>query len=128
MNGLVNWLDERFPLVSTWKAHFSNYYAPKNFNFLYFFGSLALIVLVNQIITGLWLTMFYTPNAEQAFSSVEFIMRDVNFGWLLRYMHSTGASAFFMLSICICLEVCFMVLIRNHGSWFGYWGCSYISC
>ncbi|APF04422.1 TPA: cytochrome bc complex cytochrome b subunit [Legionella pneumophila] len=97
MNGLVNWLDERFPLVSTWKAHFSNYYAPKNFNFLYFFGSLALIVLVNQIITGLWLTMFYTPNAEQAFSSVEFIMRDVNFGWLLRYMHSTGASAFFIV-------------------------------
>ncbi|HFR4889956.1 TPA: cytochrome bc complex cytochrome b subunit [Legionella pneumophila] len=97
MNGLVNWLDERFPLVSTWKAHFSNYYAPKNFNFLYFFGSLALIVLVNQIITGLWLTMFYTPNAEQAFSSVEFIMRDINFGWLLRYMHSTGASAFFIV-------------------------------
>ncbi|HGF0780490.1 TPA: cytochrome bc complex cytochrome b subunit [Legionella pneumophila] len=97
MNGLVNWLDERFPLVSTWKAHFSNYYAPKNFNFLYFFGSLALIVLVNQIITGLWLTMFYTPNAEQAFSSVEFIMRDINFGWLLRYMHSTGASAFFVV-------------------------------
>lgn len=97
MNGLVNWLDERFPLVSTWKAHFSNYYAPKNFNFLYFFGSLALIVLVNQIITGLWLTMFYTPNAEQAFSSVEFIMRDINFGWLLRYMHSTGASVFFIV-------------------------------
>lgn len=97
MNGLVNWLDERFPLVSTWKAHFSNYYAPKNFNFLYFFGFLALIVLVNQIITGLWLTMFYTPNAEQAFSSVEFIMRDINFGWLLRYMHSTGASAFFIV-------------------------------
>ncbi|HAU1151681.1 TPA: cytochrome bc complex cytochrome b subunit [Legionella pneumophila] len=97
MNGLVNWLDERFPLVSTWKAHFSNYYAPKNFNFLYFFGSLALIVLVNQIITGLWLTMFYMPNAEQAFSSVEFIMRDINFGWLLRYMHSTGASAFFIV-------------------------------
>lgn len=97
MNGLVNWLDERFPLVSTWKAHFSNYYAPKNFNFLYFFGFLALIVLVNQIITGLWLTMFYTPNAEQAFSSVEFIMRDINFGWLLRYMHSTGASAFFVV-------------------------------
>ncbi len=97
MNGLVNWLDERFPLVSTWKAHFSNYYAPKNFNFLYFFGSLALIVLVNQIITGLWLTMFYTPNADQAFSSVEFIMRDINFGWLLRYMHSTGASAFFIV-------------------------------
>lgn len=97
MNGLVNWLDERFPLVSTWKAHFSNYYAPKNFNFLYFFGSLALVVLVNQIITGLWLTMFYTPNADQAFSSVEFIMRDINFGWLLRYMHSTGASAFFIV-------------------------------
>lgn len=97
MNVLVKWLDDRFPLVSTWKSHVSEYYAPKNFNFLYFFGSLALFVLVNQLVTGLWLTMFYTPTSAQAFSSIEYIMRDVNLGWLLRYMHSTGASAFFIV-------------------------------
>ncbi|HRD69134.1 MAG TPA: cytochrome b N-terminal domain-containing protein [Legionella sp.] len=97
MNGFVSWLDARFPLISTWKDHFSEYYAPKNFNFFYFFGSLALVVLMNQLVTGLWLTMFYTPSADQAFSSVEYIMRDVNYGWLLRYMHSTGASAFFIV-------------------------------
>lgn len=97
MKGLLNWLDERFPLISTWKSHFSNYYVPKNLNFYYVFGSLALVVLLNQFITGLWLTMFYTPTIEQAFSSIEYIMRDVNFGWLLRYMHSTGASAFFIV-------------------------------
>lgn len=97
MNRLMNWLDERFPLVSTWKQYFSNYYVPKNLNFFYFFGSLALVVLVNQLFTGLWLTMFYTPSAEEAFSSIEYIMRDINYGWLLRYMHSTGASAFFIV-------------------------------
>lgn len=97
MNGLLNWLDARFPIVSTWKHHLSEYYAPKNFNFWYFFGSLAMLVLVNQILTGLWLTMFYTPNSDRAFASVEYIMRDVNYGWLLRYMHSTGASAFFIV-------------------------------
>ncbi len=97
MNRLLNWLDERFPLMSTWKNYFGAYYLPKNLNFFYFFGSLALVVLVNQLITGLWLTMFYTPSAEQAFASIEYIMRDVNFGWLLRYMHSTGASAFFIV-------------------------------
>ncbi len=97
MNGLVNWIDARFPLLSTWKTHVSEYYAPKNLNFYYFFGSLALVVLLNQLFTGLWLTMFYTPTAAEAFSSVEFIMRDVTYGWLLRYMHSTGASAFFIV-------------------------------
>ena len=97
MNGLVKWVDERFPLVSTWKSHLSEYYVPKNFNFYYFFGSLAVLVLVGQLLTGLWLTMFYTPTAAEAFNSVEYIMRDVNFGWLLRYMHSTGASAFFIV-------------------------------
>ncbi|MGM9454265.1 cytochrome b [Legionella bozemanae] len=97
MNRLFKWLDERFPLMSTWKNYFGAYYLPKNLNFLYFFGSLALVVLINQFITGLWLTMFYTPSAEQAFSSIEYIMRDVNFGWLLRYMHSTGASVFFIV-------------------------------
>ena len=97
MKGLVSWVDARFPLISTWKNHVSEYYAPKNFNFYYFFGSLAMVVLLNQLLTGLWLTMFYTPTAAEAFSSVEFIMRDVNYGWLLRYMHSTGASAFFIV-------------------------------
>ncbi|CEK11737.1 cytochrome b [Legionella hackeliae] len=97
MSRLLNWIDTRFPLMSTWREHLSEYYAPKNFNFYYFFGSLALLVLVNQLVTGLWLTMFYTPTAEQAFNSIEYIMRDVNFGWLLRYMHSTGASAFFIV-------------------------------
>ena len=97
MKGLVTWVNDRFPLIKTWNEHFSEYYAPKNFNFFYFFGSLAIVVLANQLLTGLWLTMFYTPTAEGAFSSVEYIMRDVNYGWLLRYMHSTGASAFFIV-------------------------------
>jgi ubiquinol-cytochrome c reductase cytochrome b subunit len=97
MKGIINWLDARFPLLSTWKKQVSEYYVPKNLNFLYFFGSLALVVLVMQFITGLWLTMFYTATAEQAFNSIEYIMRDVNYGWLLRYMHSTGASAFFII-------------------------------
>lgn len=97
MNTLLQWIETRFPLISTWKAHASEYYAPKNFNFLYFFGSLALLVLANQIVTGLWLTMFYTPTVKEAFSSIEYIMRDVNCGWILRYMHSTGASAFFIV-------------------------------
>ncbi len=97
MSGLVSWIDARFPLLSTWKNHVSEYYAPKNLNFYYFFGSLAIVVLLNQLLTGLWLTMFYTPTATEAFGSVEFIMRDVHYGWLLRYMHSTGASAFFIV-------------------------------
>ena len=75
----------------------AHYYAPKNFNFWYFFGVLSLLVLVNQIVTGIWLTMQYTPSAEQAFASVEYIMRDVDWGWLIRYMHSTGASLFFVV-------------------------------
>ncbi len=97
MNGLLQWVDARFPLLSTWKNHASEYYVPKNFNFYYYFGSLALLVLANQLITGLWLTMFYTPTATEAFSSVEYIMRDVNYGWLFRYMHSTGSSTFFIV-------------------------------
>lgn len=97
MKGLIRWVDERFPLISTWKAHASEYYVPKNLNFYYVFGSLALLVLANQLITGIWLTMFYTPTVSGAFSSVEYIMRDVSYGWLFRYMHSTGASAFFIV-------------------------------
>jgi len=93
----LNWIDARFPLTSTWKAHLSEYYAPKNFNFWYAFGSLALLVLVIQIVTGIFLVMHYKPDANLAFSSVEYIMRDVPWGWLIRYMHSTGASAFFIV-------------------------------
>ncbi|WP_127471289.1 cytochrome b [Thiomicrorhabdus aquaedulcis] len=94
---LLGWIDARYPLISTWNAHVGQYYAPKNFNFWYFFGALALLVLVNQFITGIWLTMSYKPSAEEAFNSVEYIMRDVEWGWLIRYMHSTGASAFFIV-------------------------------
>ncbi|MFI7856024.1 cytochrome bc complex cytochrome b subunit [Pseudomonas promysalinigenes] len=97
MSKFMDWIDARFPATKMWEDHLSKYYAPKNFNFLYFFGSLALLVLVNQILTGVWLTMSFTPSAEEAFASVEYIMRDVEYGWILRYMHSTGASAFFIV-------------------------------
>jgi len=102
--GLLGWVDQRFPLTATWKAHLSEYYAPKNFNFWYFFGSLAMLVLVIQIVTGIFLVMHYKPDASLndagvpvAFASVEYIMRDVPWGWLVRYLHSTGASAFFVV-------------------------------
>ena len=100
----LEWVDARFPATSMWKEHLSEYYAPKNFNFWYFFGSLALLVLVIQIVTGIFLVMHYKPDASLnangipvAFASVEYIMRDVPWGWLIRYMHSTGASAFFVV-------------------------------
>ncbi|OGA52095.1 MAG: cytochrome B [Betaproteobacteria bacterium RIFCSPLOWO2_12_FULL_62_58] len=96
-NGFLTWVDQRFPLMSLWKEHLAEYYAPKNFNFWYYFGSLAMLVLVLQIVTGIFLTIHYKPDAAQAFASVEYIMRDVPFGWLIRYMHSTGASAFFIV-------------------------------
>jgi len=95
--GLLGWIDARFPLSKMWNEHLAEYYAPRNFNFWYYFGSLALLVLVMQIITGIWLTMNYKPDALLAFNSVEYIMRDVNWGWLIRYMHSTGASFFFIV-------------------------------
>ncbi|WP_456408091.1 cytochrome b [Thiolapillus sp.] len=94
---LMTWIDERFPATKVWNEHLAQYYAPKNFNFWYFFGSLAMLVLVNQIVTGIWLAMAYKPDATLAFASVEYIMRDVNWGWLIRYLHSTGASAFFVV-------------------------------
>ena len=95
--GLLGWIDDRFPLTSTLKAHVTEYYAPKNFNFWYFFGALATLVLVIQILTGIFLTMNYKPEASLAFASVEYIMRDVSWGRLIRYMHSTGASMFFVV-------------------------------
>lgn len=94
---MMDWIDARFPATKMWKEHLSEYYAPKNFNFWYFFGSLALLILVLQIVTGIFLTMNYKPDAALAFASVEYIMRDVEWGWLIRYMHSTGASAFFVV-------------------------------
>jgi len=94
---IVEWIDDRIPMTRVWNMHIAQYPAPKNFNFWYFFGSLAMLVLVNQILTGIWLTMNYVPSAEGAFASVEYIMRDVEYGWLLRYLHSTGASAFFIV-------------------------------
>ncbi len=93
----MTWVDNRFPATKLYKEHLSEYYAPKNFNFWYFFGSLALLVLVIQIVTGIFLVMHYKPDAALAFASVEYIMRDVPWGWLVRYMHSTGASAFFVV-------------------------------
>ena len=95
--GIMGWIDARFPLTKMWEEHLSKYYAPKNFNFWYFFGSLALLVLVMQIVTGIFLTMHYKPDDELAFISVEYIMRDVDWGWLIRYLHSTGSSAFFIV-------------------------------
>ncbi|EAT10674.1 Cytochrome b subunit of the bc complex [Oceanobacter sp. RED65] len=92
----MGWIDDRLPVTATFEKHMSKYYAPKNFNFWYFFGVFSMLMLANQILTGVWLTMSYTPSAEAAFASVEYIMRDVEFGWLIRYMHSTGASFFFI--------------------------------
>ena len=94
---LLGWIDQRFPLTKLWKEQVAEYYAPKNFNFWYYFGSLAMFILVNQLVTGIFLTMNYKPSSAEAFSSVEYIMRDVNWGWLIRYLHSTGASAFFIV-------------------------------
>jgi ubiquinol-cytochrome c reductase cytochrome b subunit len=93
----INWIDERFPLKKLWKEHMTDYYAPKNFNFWYYFGSLSLVMFGIQILTGIWLTMFYNPSSAEAFDSVEYIMRDIKFGWLIRYVHSTGASFFFLV-------------------------------
>jgi ubiquinol-cytochrome c reductase cytochrome b subunit len=94
---LMSWLEYRMPFMEKMNLHVLQYPAPKNFNFWYFFGSLAMLVLVNQILTGIWLTMNFEPSAERAFASVEYIMREVDYGWLIRYMHSTGASAFFVV-------------------------------
>jgi ubiquinol-cytochrome c reductase cytochrome b subunit len=93
----IVWIDQRFPLLKLWKEQLTDYYAPKNFNFWYYFGSLAMLVLVMQIVTGIFLTMNYKPDAKLAFASVEYIMRDVPGGWFIRYLHSTGASLFFVV-------------------------------
>ncbi len=97
LNDGLGWVDQRLPVVDFWNKHLAQYYAPKNFNIWYYFGSLAMLVFANQIITGIWLTMHYKTSAAEAFASVEYIMRDVPWGWLVRYMHSTGASLFFVV-------------------------------
>jgi ubiquinol-cytochrome c reductase cytochrome b subunit len=97
MQKLLSWIDDRFPLTKLWEDQWGKYIAPKNFNFWYYFGSLAAFVLVMQIVTGIFLAMSYKPDATKAFESIEYIMRDVSGGWLIRYMHSTGASAFFIV-------------------------------
>ncbi|MGA8261850.1 MAG: cytochrome b N-terminal domain-containing protein [Arenicellales bacterium] len=97
MSKFIEWVDERFPLTKVWNEHLAEYYAPRNFNFWYYFGSLALLVLVMQILTGIFLTMHYKPDADKAFASVAYIMRDVPWGWLMRYLHSVGASMFFVV-------------------------------
>lgn len=97
MEKLMTWIDDRFPLTKVWEEHMAKYYAPKNFNFWYFFGSLAILMLVMQILTGLFLTMHYKPDTGLAFASVEYIMRDVPWGWLIRYLHAIGASMFFVV-------------------------------
>jgi len=97
-SNIADWINERAPsMMPVYRKHMTEYYAPKNFNFWYYFGVLAMVVLVNQIVTGIFLTMFYKPGAATAFDSVEYIMRDVEWGWLIRYMHSTGASMFFLV-------------------------------
>ncbi len=97
MSKFMAWVDERFPATKVWEEHLAKYYAPKNFNFWYYFGSLATVLLVLQILTGIFLTIHYKPDVELAFASVEYIMRDVQWGWLIRYMHTTGASFFFIV-------------------------------
>ena len=97
MDNNKNWIDQRFPLTKVWNEHLAEYYTPRNFNFWYFFGSLAMLVLVIQIVSGIFLAMHFKPDAALAFASVEYIMRDVDWGWLIRYIHSTGASAFFIV-------------------------------
>lgn len=97
MKNKQSWIDQRFPLTKVWNEHLAEYYTPRNFNFWYFFGSLAILVLVMQLVTGIFLTMHFKPDSANAFASVEYIMRDVEWGWLMRYLHSTGASAFFVV-------------------------------
>ena len=92
-----SWIDQKFPLSKVWNEHLAEYYTPRNFNFWYFFGGLAVLMLGMQLIPGIFLTMYYKPDAANAFASVEYIMRDIEWGWLIRYLHSTGASAFFVI-------------------------------
>ncbi|HIG13127.1 MAG TPA: cytochrome bc complex cytochrome b subunit [Gammaproteobacteria bacterium] len=113
MSKFMTWVDERFPATKVWEEHISKYYAPKNLNFWYFFGSLAMVVMVLQILTGIFLTMHYKPDSSLAFASVEYIMRDVPGGWFIRYLHSVGAS---MLFIVVYLHMFRGLLYGSHRS------------
>ncbi len=93
---LLNWIDYRLPIVKAFKTHMSEYYVPENLNFWYFFGVLAMLALASQLVSGIWLTMFYTPTVDGAFESIEYIMRDVDAGWFIRYTHAVGASFLFI--------------------------------
>ncbi|MGO3406124.1 cytochrome b [Marinomonas sp.] len=97
LRGVVDWLDERFPIKSLYKKHFTEYHVPKNLNLMYVFGVLALVLMANQLLTGIWLAMSYEPSPEKAFASIQYIMRDLPYGWLIRYLHTTGASALFIV-------------------------------
>jgi hypothetical protein len=123
MSKFMDWVDARFPATKMWEDHLSKYYAPKNFNFFYFFGSLALLVLVNQIVTGVWLTMSYTPSAEEAFASVEYIMRDVEYGSILRCCTPPALRRSSSWSICTCSVACSTVRTRSRVSWSGSSAC-----
>ena len=116
---LLNWIDNRFPLSKLYNEHVGEYYAPKNFNLWYVFGSLAMLVLVIQIVTGIFLVMNYKPDASTAFASVEYIMRDVPGGWIIRYMHSTGASAFFIVVYLHMFRACSTVPTASRVNWSG---------
>jgi ubiquinol-cytochrome c reductase cytochrome b subunit len=121
---LWNWFDSRMPSVaSEWRKHAAEYYAPKNFNFWYYFGSLAMLVLGIQIITGIFLTMHYKPDANLAFGSVEYIMRDVWGGWIIRYIHSTGASAFFIVVYLHMFRDCCTARTSGRANWSGSSAC-----
>src|SRR3972149_1377448 len=112
-NGILTWVDERYPLMSTWKAHLAEYYAPKNFNFWYYFGSLAMLVLAIQIVTGIFLTMPYKPDADLACASVEYIMREVPGGWLTGPLRSPGPPPF---PLCAPLRIRPALLYGSHRS------------
>ena len=118
-----DWFDKRIPWREAVRKHLTEYYAPKNFNVWYAFGALALLVLVIQIVSGIFLTMSYKPDAERAFASVEYIMRDVYGGWLVRYIHSTARLSFLLSFICTCFALCYMARTERRENWFGFWEC-----
>ena len=114
-NAILKWIDDRFPLSSLIREHATEYYASKNFNIWYIFGVLSLVVLVIQLVTGIFLTMSYKPSAKEAFDSVEYIMRSVEWGWLIRYMHSTGSSFFFIV-VYLHMFICFFIVPAEQSS------------
>ena len=123
-NNLMDWVNARAPgMMPVYRKHMTEYYAPKNFNFWYYFGCSRCVVLVNQILTGIFLTMHFKPAADEAFASVEYIMRDVEWGWLIRYMHSTGASLFFIVVYLHMFRGLMYGTTRSRASWCGSSAC-----